>query len=118
VVDVIKTYNINLSRVCFASDMRSLRSAEEALEFLPDITEGVREEEQWQSLTESALLLSTLELQNASNHAYWVNYLRNCGHALREVTITQTGPHNQDFTHLLRALAKCRGIECLRLEML
>ena len=31
VVDVIKAYNINLTRICFAGDLRSLRTAEEAL---------------------------------------------------------------------------------------
>ena len=79
VVEVIKTYNINLSRISFSSDMRALRSAEETLEFLPDIPESVHGEKEWQTLTQSALLLSTLELHNATNHAYWINYLRSYG---------------------------------------
>ena len=79
-VDIIKTYNINLTRICFAGDLRSLKSSEETLEFLPDIVERQRPEELWQSLADSALNLSTLELQNPTNHTYWINYMRNYGH--------------------------------------
>jgi hypothetical protein len=119
VVDVIKAYNINLTRICFAGDLRSLRSSEETLEFLPDIVEGIRPEELWQSLADSALILSTLELQNPTNQTYWINYMRNCGQSLREISIVQTEPHVQDYTELMRAVGKfCQGLECLRVEML
>jgi hypothetical protein len=82
-MEVIKTYNPNLTRICFSYDMQSLKSAEEALEFLPDIPEGLRSESYWQSLTDSGLMLTNLELQNASYHGYWVNYIRNSTDILR-----------------------------------
>lgn len=41
-MEVIKTYNTQLTRICFSIDMENLRIIEESLEFLPDITEGLR----------------------------------------------------------------------------
>jgi hypothetical protein len=36
-IELIKK-NLNISRICFASDMEYLKNTEEMLEFLPDIT--------------------------------------------------------------------------------